>query len=198
MHLSPIKGAYPHKDQHDRTAPIKEGNGAIERGSVIMIDGETGEFRLAGADDTGPFFLALQRYDDLQAAMAGRYSPASGKAEDYPWKTNPNFKRDGEGKYNNAPLQGGVIPAISGIHMDDGDVWEDDMFDADADWDNAEFNAPIAVKDGGYLTLAEGDDAEVVGFLVKKPYKRYCNDAEAVKGMMTGAYRYVIQFQCGK
>ena len=55
-----------------------------------------------------------------------------------------------------------------------------------------------AVKDGGYITLAEGDDAEIIGFLVKKPYKRYCNDAPAVKDMMTGAYRYVIQFQCGK
>ena len=122
MHLSPIKGAFPHKDQHDRTAPVKDGNGAIERGSIIMIDDDTGEFRLAGSDDTGPFFLALQRYDDLQAAMAGQYSPASGKEKPFPYEPGA-WKRDGESKYSNAMLQGGVIPAISGIHMDDGDVW---------------------------------------------------------------------------
>lgn len=210
MHLSPVKGAYPHKDQHDRTAPIylsaEDSNDQtkIERGMVIRIkdDGtDLGAFEIATDASVFPMYLALQRYDDLQAAMAGQFSPADGKKVSFWANHKPgSWKTPREaGKYANvtAPF-GGVRPAITGIHMDDGDVWETDMFDADVDWDAAKINDKLTVTNG-LITLAEGDtDEGVVGFLVKRPYTRYCNDAEAVKGMMTGATRYVIQFQCGK
>jgi len=196
MHLSPVKGGFPHKDQHDRTAPVKlEDTKLVQRGNVIMIDADSGEFRLAQSGDTGPFFLALQRFDDLQAAMAGQFSPASGTKVPYP--SNPVPATRAVRQYNTAPLQGGIRPSISGIHMDDGDVWEDDMFNEAVDWEGAKFNAPLTVADNGLITLAKDGD-NVIGFLVKAPYQRYCNDAVAVDSMMTGATRWVIQFQCGK
>lgn len=199
MHLSPIKGAFPHKDQHDRTAPVAIGNEGIQRGTVICIEeGADGIGRWVIAKDAGtyPMYLALQPYGDLQAAMAGQFSPASGEVVDYP--SNPIPAARAAGKYSNDVLQGGIEPAISGIHMDDGDVWETDMFDQDesVDWDSAKLNAELTVKEG-LITLAGANDG-VVGFLVAKPYRRYCNDAPAVKNMMTGASRWVIQFQCGK
>jgi len=201
MHLSPIKGAFPHKDQHDRTAPVAEGQSGIERGSVVCINDDN-EFVLAGVSDAGvkPLFLALQPQTNLEAAMAGIFTPASGPADlegkPFPYKAGKFPKA--AGKYSNDVLQGGARPAISGIHMDDGDVWETDMFDADdsVNWEAAKPNAPLTVANGGLITLATGG-AKVIGYLVKGPYKRYCNDAPAVKDMMTGAYRYVIQFQCG-
>ena len=204
MHLSPVKGGFPFKDQHDHTAPIAmseedtaESYLKIERGSVICLD-DNGEFVLAAAADAGnkPLFLALQRYEDLQAAMAGQYSPASGDADDHPFPYKPGSWARAVKTYNNGPLQGGVRPRITGIHMDDGDVWEDDMFDETVDWESAKPNAALTVADGGLITLATGD-AKVIGYLVTGPYKRYCNDAPAVEGMMTGAYRYAIRFQCG-
>lgn len=198
MHLSPIKGAFPHKDQHDRTAPVAEGNGQIERGTVIrIVEGADGnaEFEVAEDATVFPLYLALQRYDDLQAAMAGQYSPASGEVKPFPYEPGA-WKRAGDGKYSNSTPAGGVRPAISGIHMDDGDVWETDMFDPDAAWESAKLNDKLTVKDGRITLGGEGD--AVVGFLVKRPYKRYCNDAPAVENMMTGASRWVIQFQCGK
>lgn len=186
MHLSPIKGAFPHKDQHDRTAPAKVGEN-IQRGTVIRINDE-GEFVVAEDASVYPMYLALQRYSDLQATMAGLYTVGNGKVQEFPYKP---------GQFPRAGRATATQPAISGIHMDDGDVWETDEFDATANWGSATFNAKLTVK-GGKITLAESDDDGVVGFLVKAPYTRYANDAVAVEGMMTGANIQVIQFQCGK
>ena len=202
MHLSPIKGGYPHKDQHDRTAPVAAGNEGIQRGTVIRAN-KDGEFEIAATADTFPMYLALQPYGNLEAAMAGKFSPGNGEGDPkkHPWPTNPgSWKTRDAGKYSNDTLLGGSIkPAITGIHMDDGDVWETDMFDTSesVDWDGADINAKLTVKEG-LITLATGDDDTVVGFLVKKPYRRYCNDAPLVDNMITGAPRYVIQFQCGR
>ena len=205
MHLSPIKGAFPHKDQHDRTAPVAVATDSndiikIERGTVIRIaeDPVTKEAVFEVAEDASvyPMYLALQRYEDLQAAMAGTFSPANGVPTK--WPQGPVKRAVGDYS-NKGPLNGGVRPAITGIHMDDGDVWETDMFDETSDWDSAELNAKLTVVNG-LIALADSsaDDQGIVGFLVKRPYKRYCNDAPAVKDMMTGATRWVIQFQCGK
>lgn len=206
MHLSPIKGGFPHKDQHDRTALVKVGS-AIERGSVIRINGETGEFEVAEDASTYPMYLALQNYNDLQATMAGLYTPANGDPEigvenknKFPYKPGA-WKRDETSKHksNLVGREGATQPAITGIHMDDGDVWETDMYDESADWENAGYNAKLTVVDG-LITLAnDSNDAEgIVGFLVKAPYQRYANDAVAVTNMMTGRSIWVIQFQCGK
>ena len=190
MHLSPIKGGFPHKDQHDRTAKVKSGN-AIERGNVICIDDDTGEWRLAQKADVGvrPLFLALQRYNDLQAVMAGLFTPANGNPAGEPFKypnLKPGARAFGDGTQTYA--------AISGIHMDDGDVWETDEFVAGA-FEGVKLNAPLTVNNGE-LTPA-GDQEASLGFLVKVPTYRYVNDAVAVEGMMTGKSVEVVQFQCG-
>lgn len=175
MHLSPIKGGFPYKDQHDRTAPIDASATGIERGSIIRLN-DNGNWVLA-ADGTAPLFIALQSDKDLQAKMAGLYTVGQGPADPYHYPDAANLP----------------TAAISGISMDGGDVWEIDMFDDEALKD-APVNTKLTVAEGR-ITLAEGEDP-VVGYLVKGPYTRYCNDAVAVEGMMTGANVDVIQFQC--
>lgn len=191
MHLSPVKGGYPHKDQHDRTAPAKVGE-KIERGTVVRINAD-GEFEVATDASVFPMFLALQRYSDLQAAMAGLYTVGNGEPDPakHPWPVKPMKRAAGI-----APNR--TQPAISGIHMDDGDVWETDEFDAEANWKDAKYNDPVTVVGGKITLAAKGATDGVVGYLVKAPYWRYANDAVAVEGMMTGANIEVIQFQCGR
>lgn len=178
MHLNPIKGAFPHKDQHDRTAVVAADSTAIERGSVIRVN-SNGEFEIASDAKVFPMFLALQGYKDLQATMAGFFGQGVGPVVD-----------------PDKPVSKG--PAISGIHMDDGDVWETDMFDttvADSKW---VINAKLTVKNG-LITVAEAEgDDNVVGYLVKAPTFRYINNAPTASGIMTGESRRVIQFQCGR
>lgn len=197
MHLSPIKGGFPHKDQHDRTAPValdNKANEGIERGSVIRIN-DKGEFELADNASVFPMFLALQPVTDLQAQMAGFFGAGRG-----PTLAEADDGLNVVNKFGEAPAASTKGPAISGIHMDDGDVWETDEFDENADWSKANFNDPLTVK-AGRITCDGATEENCVGFLVKKPYQRYANDAwpkDMPKGIMTGAKIRVIQFQCGK
>lgn len=178
MHLNPIKGAFPHKDQHDRTAVVAVGSEKIERGSVIRVN-SNGEFEIAPNADIFPMFLALQGYKDLQATMAGFFGQGVGPVVD-----------------PDKPVSKG--PAISGIHMDDGDVWETDMFDVDVADSAWTINAKLTVKNGLItVAAAEGND-NVIGYLVKGPTFRYINNAPTASGTMTGESRRVIQFQCGR
>lgn len=177
MHLNPIKGAFPHKDQHDRTAVVAANSTAIERGSVIRVN-SNGEFEIAPDAGVFPMFLALQGYKDLQATMAGFFGQGVGPVE------GPGTASKG--------------PAISGIHMDDGDVWETDMFDVDVADSAWTINAKLTVKNGLITVVGEGDNDNVIGYLVKAPTFRYINNAPTASGIMTGESRKVIQFQCGR
>lgn len=195
MHLSPIKGGFPHKDQHDRTAPVAIDNAEkyklIERGSVIRINNESGEFELAEDASQFPMYLALQKWNDLQATMAGLYTAGNADPEH---KAHPWPRRASKGRPNKTQ------PAITGIHMDDGDVWETDMYDEESLTDTVPYNTKLTVKDG-LITVADTEKETpdpVIGFLVKAPYTRYINNAVVVEGMMTGRSATVIQFQCGK
>lgn len=184
MHLSPIKGGFPHKDQHDRTCPVAvtAGNKAnLERGSVICVNTD-GEFTIAVDTKVKPLYLALQPYSDLQATMAGYYTVGNGNPEgDGKALTPPPYKHRAAGLNR-------TQPAVSGIHLDDGDVWETDMF---LGLENAKIGDPLTVKDGRFTAAGEGDD--IVAYLRVVPYTRYANDAVVVPGMMTGAPIEVIQ-----
>ena len=201
-HLSPKKGGFPFKDQHDRTCPVDPAKFAdykdvLERGSVLSVD-KNGYFQIAASADEGPLFLSLQDYDDLQAAMAGFFSVAKGD-------NLANFRKGPHAdpvdpiQVHAGPAAHKALnrntPAITGIHMDDGDVWQTDMFD-DGDGVTYEIGDKLTVKDG-LVTLA-GDGDTVVGYVTKAPYTRYANDAVAMAGLMTGALIRVIDFQCGK
>ena len=186
-HLSPKKGGFPFKDQHDRTCSVAadEANKAIERGSVICVN-KDGQFELAADTSVWPLYLALQNYNDLQATMAGFFSAAKGVKVD-----GSKGDHQGEAAHNAAVVN---APAITGIHMDDGDVWQTDMFDEDADY---EIGDAVTVKDG-IITTAGADGTNTVGYVTAAPYTRWANDAVAVPGMMTGAMIRVLDFQCGK
>ena len=187
-HLSPLSGGFPFKDQHNRSALVaidEEGNNKkIERGMVICVNTD-GRFEIAADTSVKPLYLALQDYDDLQAMFAGTYSigngvpPAKGSDGDHTLEEHPGLS------YN--------TPKITGIHMDDGDVWETDMFDDEADY---EIGTPLTVKDGKVTPGKDGDTC--VGYVTRVPYTRYANDATVIPGMMTGANIRVIAYQCGK
>lgn len=187
-HLSPLSGGFPFKDQHNRSAVValdEEGvNTGIKRGMVIRVNTD-GEFEIASDTSIKPMYLALQDYDDLQAIFAGNFSIGKG--------VPPAKGSDGDHKLEDHPVITRNAPKITGIHMDDGDVWETDAFDEGADY---EIGTPLTVKDGLVTAGAEGDDC--VGYVVKRPYTRYANDATLLPGMITGANIRVIAYQCGK
>jgi hypothetical protein len=184
-HLSPLKGGFPHKDQHDRSALVTtdEASKAIERGTIICVN-EDGRFQIAADTSIQPLYIALQDYDDLQAVFAGTFSIGKGEAVDGATGTHTLAQH---------PDVSLNAPKITGIHMDDGDVWETDMFDEKAEY---KIGAPLTVKDG--LVTAAGENDDVVGYVYKEPYTRYANDAVVLAGMMTGGMIRVIAYQCGK
>ena len=198
MHLSPKKGAYPHKDQHDRTCVVASDNEAnlkIERGMVIRVTTD-GRFEVAEDASQFPLYLALQNYDDLQANMAGFFGAGAGPVDRS--KLTPTVFGAVADVDGVPPSVGPKGPAITGYHMDDGDVWQTDMFDPDSGI-TYEIGQPLTV-DKGYLTNKGADDTNTVGYVTATPYPRYANDA-TVPGMekfMTGATIQVIDFQCGK
>lgn len=192
-HLSPKKGGFPFKDQHDRTCVVAadEANKAIERGSVVRVN-KDGQFELAADTSVQPLYLALQNYNDLQANMAGFFGLGVGPTNVPP--AEPTAYGGVKDVFGKAPAVGPKGPAITGIHMDDGDVWQTDMFDEDADY---EIGDPVTVKDG-IITTAGADDTNTVGYVTAVPYTRWANDAVAAPGLMTGAMIRVLDFQCGK
>ena len=185
-HLSPLKGGFPHKDQHDRSALVTtdEASKAIERGTILCVN-QDGRFQIAADTSIKPLYIALQDYDDLQAVFAGTFSIGKGEVV-----KDSTGAHQGEDAHKDINLN---APKITGIHMDDGDVWETDMFDEDAEY---EIGDPLTVKDG--LVTAGGSGDTIVGYVYKKPYTRYANDATVLPGMMTGAMIRVIAYQCGR
>jgi len=199
MHLSPKKGAYPHKDQHDRTCVVAydaEGtNKKIERGMVVRVNAD-GQFEVAADASKFPLYLALQNYGDLQAHMAGFFGAGVGPVD----KTKQTYGQFGtvDDKFGTAPDVGPKGPAITGIHMDDGDVWQTDMFD-----ESAEYNVgdPLTVA-AGRLTTTGASGNNIVGYVTAVPYTRWANDGvdknAGMEGFMTGALIRVFDFQCGR
>jgi hypothetical protein len=177
-HLSQKKGGYPQIDQHDRTCivAVSETSKKIERGSVICVN-ENGEFDIAADAKKKPLYLALQNYNDLQANMAGFFSIGNG---------SPDAIHE-ESAHGSTVVNG---PAITGIHLDDGDVWQTDMFDEDPSY---AIGTPVTVKNGKFTPVKSNDD--IVGYVRAVPYTRYSNDAVAVPGIITGAMIRVIDIE---
>ena len=191
-HLSPKKGGFPFKDHHDRTCPIAYSSiNAIERGTAICVDSDTGYFRVATVDDAGkrPIYLSLQDGHDLQSAMAGFFSVAKGDGN---LKTTPGSRtRHNEAGHSAANVR---APAITGILLE-GDTWQLDTFDETKE----------GYKQNAYLTLdAYGrfvptvDATKAVAYCVcDGPYSRYVNDhvPSGMEDLMTGGMTKVIDIQ---
>lgn len=195
-HLSPKKGAFPNKDQHDRTCPVSasiaENLDTLQRGSVLYVN-KNGEFEIADKADgraNYPFYLCLQDGNDLQATMAGFFSV--GKGDPNPFDAKGLTVHDS----NDHPQVLSRVPSVSGIHMDDGDVWQTDMFDEAATY---EIGDPVTIGDDGRITKsADPSTDKILGYVTKTPYTRYANDAKVIPGFMTGGQIRVIDFQCGR
>lgn len=180
-HLSPKKGAFPHKDQHDRTCKvaITDASKTIQRGTIICVN-ENGEFEIAADTSVKPLYHSLQDYDDLQAMMAGFFSVGNGKP--VPGSTGDHGEDDHAGITLNTP-------AITGIHLDEGDRWDTDMYDHEAQY---KIGDGLTVKEG---KLAPAGDGDVVGYVTEVPHRKYANDAVAIPGLMTGATIMVITYE---
>ena len=195
-HLSPKKGAFPNKDQHDRTCPVDSTIAAnlasLERGSVLYVN-KSGEFVIADKTDGDanyPFYLSLQNGNDLQATMAGFFSV--GKGDPNPFDAKGLTVHDS----TDHPNVLSRVPAVSGIHMDDGDVWQTDMFDESASY---EIGDAVTLGENGKITKSlDPSNDMILGYVTKTPYTRYANDAPVIPGFMTGGPIRVIDFQCGR
>lgn len=180
-HLSPVNGAFPHKDQIDRTCLVNadEANKAIERGSIITVN-KNGEFELAADASNQPLYFALQAYDNLQAAMAGRVG--IGKGVPVAGSVGAHV---GEAAHKAAAYG---QPAISGLSFQEHGNYQTDMYDHDAEY---EIGDKLTVKDGVFVK-AGGDDT-VVATVYAAPAPYYANDAVLQPGWSTGAWIKVLR-----
>jgi hypothetical protein len=181
-HFSPVNGAFPHKDQIDRTCLVAadEANQKIERGMIVVVN-KDGEFEIAKDASVGPLYFALQAYDNLQAAMAGRVG--IGKGVKVP---GPTGAHQGEEGHRNAPSG---QPAITGLSFQEHGNYQTDMYDHDEEqWDIGD---KLTVKDGYFVKAGDGDEAVATVYAAPAPY--YANDAVLVPGWSTGAWIKVLR-----
>ena len=120
-HFSPVNGAFPHKDQIDRTCKVNadKANQAIERGMIVVVN-KDGEFEIAKDASVGPLYFALQEYGDLQAAMAGEVGLGKGRAV-----AGSTGAHDEAGHKAAAAGQ----PAITGLSFQEHGNYQTDMYD---------------------------------------------------------------------
>lgn len=168
-HFSPVNGAFPHKDQIDRTCLVdssKPANLKIERGHILVVN-ENGKFELAADATKGPLYFALQGYDNLQAAMAGTVGYSKGQV--------PGGKTAGE-------------PAITGLSFQEHGNYQVDTYDHAATY---KIGDKLTVKDGVFVKA--GADDVAVATVYAAPARYYANDATRVPGWSTGNWINVLR-----
>lgn len=174
-HFSPVNGAFPHKDQIDRSCTVADGeeNKGIQRGTIVVVN-QNGEFEIAADATVGPLYFALQGYDNLQAAMAGSFGIGRGT------KVNgPNGKVAPPGR-----------PKITGLSFQEHGNYQTDMYKHD---DTYQIGDKLTVKDGEFVK-ATGEEGEVVVATVySAPDDYYANDAVLATDKITGAWIKVLR-----
>lgn len=180
-HFSPVNGAFPHKNQIDRTCVVAadEANKAIERGHIVRVT-KNKEFELAADASVQPLYFALQDYGDLQAAMAGNVGIGKGVPVE-----GSVGAHQGEAAHKAVPMG---RPAITGLSFQEHGNYQTDMYDHDATY---EIGDPLTVKDGVFTPA--GDDDTVVAHVYAAPDDYYANDATLLPGWSTGAYIKVLR-----
>ena len=148
--FSPVKGSYPSLAQVDKTLPIAEGSGKIERGTIVALAADStgasknGVFKVAGASDE-TLYVSLQDDTDPTAGFAGTaFDPKGG------------------------------VPAITGIDLAQDGEYETSVFDGDKTYTVGQ---KLYVANG--LLTNEGS-GKVVGVVTGVPATRWVNDAVAV------------------
>lgn len=185
-HLSPVNGAYPHKDQIDRSCLVATDNleldKLIERGTIIYVN-KSGEFTTVtdSADVTGPMYFALQPYGDMQAAMAGNVGLGKGqKVPAYKGVTGAHTK-DG----HDAAAWG--QPKITGLSFQEHGNYQTDMYDDDT----YDIGDPLKVVNGKFAKADDEDEA--VAHVYAAPDDYYFNGAVLQEGWSTGAWIKVLR-----
>lgn len=175
--FTPIKGTTYSMAQVDKTLPVDPAaaNEKIERGSIIQVN-DKGAFELADGTKK-PVYIALQNYNDTQAAMAGGVTYEPGDVSN---TQRPDMRSN--------VIQG--QPRITGLLLGEGE-FQSDVYDGE-----------FAV--GDYLTAAEGvlvkgDKDNAVAVVTVPQFERWVNNAVAKDGKdglpwRRGANKTVIQF----
>lgn len=180
-HFSPVNGAFPHKDQIDRTCPVAatKANEGIERGMILVVN-KNGEFEIAKDASVGPLYFALQGYDNIQAAFAGKWG--IGKGHVVPGPTGPHKDAD----HVDVPYG---QPAITGLSFQEHGNYQTDMYDHEEQtWDIGD---KLTVKDGYFVKA--GDDDVAVATVYAAPARYYANDAVLRANSITGAWIKVLR-----
>lgn len=200
-HFSPVNGAFPHKNQIDRTCVVafdEQGEYAkIERGSIICVN-EQGKFELAANASKKPLYISLQDYDDTQAAMAGEVGFGQGEKIDGKW---PAYGQAGAhivgdppndfAAHENAPVG---QPAVTGLSFQEHGNYQTDMYDKTRT--DYTIGAPLTVK-GGLFTTEGVNASNTVAYVYAAPFMYYANDAVCKRNpamkWSTGAYIRVLR-----
>lgn len=202
-HFSPVNGAFPHKNQIDRTCPVKplgaeatlaDYANTYQRGRILFVN-TAGQFESAtSATAKGPLYFCLQDYSDTQAAMAG--GPlGTGKG------VKVGFGQSGkhvDGVTFDTWVQGNPMPnhdaaaygqpAVTGLSFQESGNYETDAFTKGKAYT---IGAPLKVVNGEFDLAANEDEA--VAHVYAAPFRRYSNDAVSRDGWSTGAYISVIR-----
>lgn len=180
-HFSPVNGAFPHKDQIDRSCLVAadEANKAIERGSIVVVN-KNGEFELAADASNQPLYFALQGYDNIQAAFAGQYGIGKGKVV-----FGSTGDHQGEAAHKEAAYG---QPKITGLSFQEHGNYQTDMYDHDETY---EIGDKLTVKDGVFVKAGDGDTAVATVYAAPAPY--YANDAVLKANSITGAWIKVLR-----
>ncbi len=181
-HFSPVNGAFPHKDQIDRTCLVADGkaNEGIQRGTIVVVN-KDGKFEIAKNADNQPLYFALQAYGNLQAAMAGRVGIGKGR----PVKSWGPGAHVGEAGHKAASYG---KPAITGLSFQEHGNYQTDMYDHG---ETFQIGDKLTVSDGVFVKAGENDTVVATVYAAPAPY--YANDAVLQEGWSTGAWIKVLR-----
>lgn len=185
-HLSPVNGAYPHKDQIDRSCFVKanEASKGIERGTIIFVN-QDGEFEIAADATKQPLYFALQAYGNLQAAMAGGVGYGKGNPKGVPAYKDAVGDHDLAGHASAASGQ----PKITGLSFQEHGNYQTDVYKKT---DTYKIGDGLTVKNGEFC-LPESDDDPIVAHVFAAPDDYYANDAVLQEGWSTGNWIKVLR-----
>ena len=206
-HFSPVNGAFPHKNQIDRTCPVKPLGATAtladyaktyQRGRILFVN-TAGQFESANsATAKGPLYFCLQDYGDTQAAMAGgplgtgkgatdgRNVPFGGGGTHQDTVTFDTWVQGNPMPNHDAAAYG--QPAVTGLSFQESGNYETDAFKKGETYS---IGAPLKVADGEFVPAA--NENEAVAHVYAAPFRRYSNDAVSRDGWSTGAYISVIR-----
>lgn len=193
--FSPVNGAYPHKDQIDRSCLVNGNNEAnllIERGTIVYVN-QDGEFDVVEDSSTikgQTLYFALQPYGDMQAAMAG-FRGFTGGGKGVHTVNGIKAVVGATGDHTAAQHNGKPYgqPKITGLSFQEHGNYQTDMYDHDEA--SFQIGDPLKVENG--IFVKADVEADAVAHVYAAPDDYYFNGATLQEGWSTGAWIKVLR-----